>query len=140
MYYFVANGNVGVWNGRYNAKRPWLEKMFGVSMPKDVNTLMRREWVTKSPPPVKPVVTEQPKPPVVTPPAPAPEPEPDSPANVITLPTVDVIGERPEPPQPLNPEPSMSDGLFMKALQWLPLLFGFWWRLVSWVVGLLRDR
>lgn len=126
MYYFVAKGNVGVWNGRYNAKRPWLEKLFGVTMPKDVNALMRREWVTKAPPPVNPpVVVEQPKP-------------VDTPVDVITLPTIDIVAEKPDP-QPLNPEPTTEDGMFMKVLQWLPLLFGFGWKVVSWVFGLLRN-
>lgn len=129
MYYFVFKGNVGVWNGRYNAKRPWLEKMFGVTLPRDVNDLSKRAWVTVAPPPAK---VDPPPPPQPTPAPEQPHREPD----VIVSPTTDIVVARPEP---IMPQPSVEDGFFMKLLQFFPLGLGLGWRFVSWLIELIKG-
>lgn len=116
MYTFLAYGNVGVWKERYNSKRPWLEKMFGVVLPKDVPTLLRRDWIK-----IPPLVAVQPTLPV------------DRSYEPLVFPTKDFVVES------KRTDEDFKQALTLKTLQWLPFAFGMFWKFISWIESLFRH-
>lgn len=82
----ALSSGVSIWPGRYNYKRPALEKAFGITLPKNSAELAQRAWTNQ---PV--VVPPPPPPPVVVPVV-------NRPVDDVSYETHDTVFTRPERP------------------------------------------
>lgn len=143
MHGLAVTSGVKIWPARYNAKRPVLERLFNIVLPKDANSISSLSWRKTPPTQVKPVVLV-PKPvPVAVAPKPQeklPEPvvvipeQDQRPANITEHPATELVLIRPDGAA-VKPESPM-----MALLQWMPMMLGFWGHFINWLIHLVRGK